>query len=68
MNLLKDEGLIEREVFAILNQDFDKEKELEKEVVKTLDELEATHGGSFNRQKMYSLLKRKLAEKKGIVL
>ena len=55
-------------VYRILNQDFEKEKELEAEVRNMLDDLEQTHGRSFDRQKMYSMLKKKLAEKKGIIL
>lgn len=57
-----------QQVHALLNQDLNKEKELEKEVQQMLDELEKTHVGQFERYKMYPLLKKKLAEKKGIIL
>lgn len=68
VEVLKSEDHLTKEVYRILNQDFDKEKELEKEVRDTLDQLERDYRGEFNRQKMYSMLKNKLAEKKGIVL
>ena len=49
-------------------EDLNKEKELEKEVQHMLDELENTHSGQFERYKMYPLLKKKLAQKKGLIL
>ena len=49
-------------------EDLNKEKELEKEVQKMLDELENTHPNQFERYKMYPLLKKKLAQKKGFIL
>ena len=60
------------EVMAHIQQciaeDLNKEKELEQEVQKMLDELENTHSGQFERYKMYPLLKKKLAQKKGFIL
>ena len=55
-------------IHHILTADLNKEKEVEKEVEKMLDDLEKTHTGQFERYKMYPLLKRKIAEKKGVVL
>ena len=49
-------------------EDLNKEKELEQEVQQMLDELENTHSGQFERYKMYPLLKKKLAQKKGFIL
>ena len=59
---------IREAVHGILNQDLNKEAALEQEVQKMLDALEKTHTGQFERYKMYPLLKKKLAEKKGIIL
>ena len=55
-------------IHQLLSEDLNKVKELEEEVNQMLDELEKTHGGQFERYKMYPLLKRKIAEKKGIIL
>ena len=52
----------------IIAEDLNKEKELEQEVQNMLDELEKTHSGQFERYKMYPMLKKKLAQKKGVVL
>lgn len=68
VQLLKNSDDFIQKVCWILNQDFEREKELEKEVRNQMDELERVHGRSFDRQKMYSMLKKKLAEKKGIIL
>ena len=51
----------------IITKNFQAEKDLDKEVRQMMDDLEKEHS-SFDRQKMYPLLKKKLAEKKGIVL
>jgi len=53
---------------AVLNEDLQKEKELDQEVHRMMEELEKTHSNQFERYKMYPLLKKKLAEKKGIIL
>lgn len=52
----------------LVKEDFDREKELEREVLKMMDELERQNPEGFQRYKMFPLLKRKLAEQKGIVL
>ena len=66
IKLLKDPESVLQEINRILSHDLDKEKELEKEVTRMLDELEKTE--NFDRSKMRPLLKKKLAEKKGIIL
>ena len=67
--ILKDSSdNIAKEVHSLLNQDLQREKALEKEVEQMLDTLEKTHTGHFERYKMQALLKKKLAEKKGIIL
>ena len=52
----------------LIKKDFDNERELEQEVHKMMDDMERKNPGSFERYKMFPLLKRKLAEKKGIIL
>ena len=66
VQLLKDPEFVLQEISRILSHDLDKEKELEKEVTRMLDELEKTK--DFDRSKMRPMLKKKLAEKKGIIL
>lgn len=56
------------QIHQILSEDLNKEKALEKEVNQMLDELEKTHAGQFERYKMYPLLKKEMAKKKGIIL
>ncbi len=56
------------QIHQILSEDLNKEKALEEEVNQMLDELEKTHAGQFERYKMYPLLKKEMAKKKGIIL
>ena len=63
-----DEKKIASHIHHIISMDLQKEKELEKEVNNMLDDLEKTHTGQFERYKMYPLLKKKMAQKKGIIL
>ena len=56
------------QVQEILSADLNKEKALEDEVHKMLDDLERTHSGQFERYKMYPLLKKKLAKDRGVIL
>ncbi|GIL17666.1 MAG: hypothetical protein BroJett040_14170 [Oligoflexia bacterium] len=62
----------EKKVFAralkAIQDDYQKELDLEKEVVKMLDDLERQNPGSFQRHKMYQLLKPKLAKEKKVIL
>ena len=59
---------ISKAVQNLLNQDIEKEKNLDKEVYALMDHLEKSQSESFERYKMFPLLKKKLAEKKGIIL
>ena len=68
IQFLKNDSAVVQEICRIIADDLLKEQELEKEVVKMLNELEQSHGTSFNRQKMRLMLRQKLAEKKGIIL
>ncbi len=74
---LKDKGLIqfkipEKQVFdraiQLVMDDFKKEDDLHVEVNKILDDLEKQNPGGFDRRKMFSMVKIKLAKQKGIVL
>ena len=62
------EDEITEHIHHLLIADLNTEKELEKKVDQMLDELEKKHGGQFERYKMYPLLKKELAKKKGIIL
>lgn len=53
---------------SFLKEDFAREFELEKEVNKMLDELERKNPGEFERYKMYPMLKKKMAQQKGVIL
>ncbi len=52
----------------IINSDFDKEAQLEKEVMRMLDDIEKEQGDQFERHRMFLMLKKKVAEERGIVL
>ena len=52
-----------------VKKEYQKEADLEKEVLSKLDELERQQGpGSFQRGKMFHLLKQKLAAERKIIL
>lgn len=59
---------VEEQVHHLLMQDLQKEKDLEQEVHALMDDLEKSQSTPFQRSKMYPLLKKKLAQKKGIIL
>ena len=63
----KEEKVLQRAI-EIVKRDFDKERELDREVNEIMDNLERENPGGFQRYKMFPLLKKKLAEKKGIIL
>lgn len=53
----------------ILQKDYESEKLLEDEVNKQLDQLErAQPQDGFNRHQMFRMMKKKIAEEKGVVL
>ncbi len=62
----KDEAI--RRAIEIIAEDYDSEKELESEVNKALDKLEAQGTEGFDRHKMFKMMKRKLADEKRMVL
>ena len=63
-----NEEKIAGQIHLILSVELNKEKEVEKEANQMLDELEKTRPGQFERHKMYPLLKKKIAEKNGVIL
>ena len=74
---LKEQNLIQfksneeaasKKALEIIKADFQREKELDEEVNKMMDDLERQNPGSFQRYKMFPMLKKKLAQQKGIVL
>ena len=62
------EAQVLAKIQAIIAADYQREAELEIEVNKMLDQLERTHGGEFQRYKMYPILKQKLAKDKKVIL
>lgn len=52
----------------LLNEDFAKEAELDKEVMRMVDDLERQQGDQFERHRMFLMLKKKVAEERGFVL
>lgn len=62
----KKESLRNR-ISHLITKNFEQEKELDQEVQALMDDLEK-QGHSFERYKMFPILKKKLAQKKGIIL
>ncbi|MGI9548977.1 MAG: DUF507 family protein [Bdellovibrionales bacterium] len=58
---------IRNHITSLIQENFQKEKELEEEVHKMMDDLE-NQGHSFERHKMYPELKRQLAKKRGFIV
>jgi hypothetical protein len=63
----KEEKVFARGV-ALVVQEYEREKELDAEVHKMMDELERQNPGGFQRYKMFPMLKKRLAKEKGIIL
>ena len=59
--------ILERGEQAI-NDEYALEQQLDQEVNKMLDDLERKNPGEFQRHKMFSLVKKKLAQEKGFIL
>lgn len=68
VDLKVDEKELLSKIHSIISEELDKEKQLDEEVNKMLDDLEKTHSEQFERYKMFPLLKKKLADKKGVIL
>lgn len=63
-----DEKIILKKINDIITADYQREAELDKEVMKMVDQLEKSHGGEFQKYKMIPLLKQKLAKERKIIL
>ncbi|HPI39999.1 MAG TPA: DUF507 family protein [Pseudobdellovibrionaceae bacterium] len=63
-----DEPKVRQRMIQLVRGEYDKEANLEKEVNKMLDDLERSHGGEFQRHKMYHMLKQKLAKERKVIL
>lgn len=62
------EDKVFRRACEIIYAEYQKEKKLDDEVHKMMDDLERQNPNSFERYKMFPLLKKRLAKEKGIVL
>ena len=61
------EAILAKGKEIILN-DFAKESKLEEEVMRMLDDIERDQTDQFERHRMFKMLKKKMAEERGIVL
>lgn len=64
----EDEKKVLNRGIELLKEEVQKELDLDKEVVKKLDELEKSNPGEFQRHKMYPLMKAKLAKERKVIL
>ena len=65
--LKEKEEVLRKRISLLVSSDFEREKQLDKEAQDMMDDLEK-QGHQFERYKMFPLLKRQLAKKKGIIL
>lgn len=63
-----DEHKVLERAIAAVREEYDKEANLDRDVHKMLDQLEKSHGGQFERYKMFPLLKQKMAKERKIIL
>jgi hypothetical protein len=63
-----DEKKVFNRALEAVKEDYQREADLEKEVVKMVDDLERTNSGEFQRYKMIPILKQKLAKERKIIL
>lgn len=59
---------VQKRVYELIKKNYDEEQALDQSVNAKLDELERQHPGEFQRFKMFPMLKKKMAEEKGIIL
>ena len=67
IQLKQEEELVRKELEQEIQENFAEEKKLIEEVYQMMETLEQ-QGQSFDRQKIFPMLKSQLAKKKGIVL
>ena len=63
----EEEEALRSHISHLIAKNFEQEKELDRGVQALMDDLEK-QGHSFERYKMFPLLKKKLAKEKGIIL
>lgn len=57
-----------KKTIETIESDYEEEKQLEIEVNSALDRLERQQSEGFDRHKMFKMMKKKMAEEKGIIL
>lgn len=57
-----------KKAIETLENDYEEEKKLELEVNSALDRLEKQQTEGFDRHKMFKMMKKKMAEEKGMIL
>lgn len=63
----KEDKVLERAI-GLIRADFQRERDLDAEVNRMMDDLERKNPGEFQRYKMFPMLKKRLAKEKGIIL
>ena len=63
-----DENKVLARAIEIIQADYERETQLEKDVNAMLDQLERSNLGEFQRYKMYPILKQKLAKERKVIL
>lgn len=63
-----DEKIVLEKIQGVIRAEIQKEIELEKDVNAMLEQLERSHGGQFERHKMYPMLKNKMAKERKLIL
>ena len=67
ITLHEEKEPLRNRISHLITKNFKQEKELDQEVQALMDDLEK-QGHSFERYKMFPILKKKLAQKKGFIL
>jgi hypothetical protein len=62
------EGTVFKRAVALIEAEYEKEAELDREVNRMLDDLERQNPNQFQRGKMFGMLKKRLAKEKGFIL
>ena len=68
MTIKAPEDKVFRRAVEFIEKEYEAEALLEREVHKMLDDLERQNPNQFQRGKMFQMLKKRLAQEKGIVL
>lgn len=62
------EDKVFRRAVELIQGEYEKEKALEREATAMVDDLDRKSPGSFERHKMYLMIKQQLAKQKGVIL